>query len=304
MNSKAIMILSYVDICGATLCNILLLRFFIVRCIEQKSIFIFSWNSKSLFPLFFLLHGLGDFIFAVLKVTIKNSSVGNDVPITVVAFALPFFFFMGLILYYVVILNFLKQYTRMINPVRREKVERRFLFCEKIAAPCILGLPTFVVGLLPVIGLEYPEYRVEFAMVYLIGCGCFTFFGGSLWLLALGFLTRELASYIKDFTGSVDEIKIVYFRLKAAYYVGTLICAAIAVFYIIFGAWTFLRIRSDYVFLLIQITAHPTATVLVLTVSQITRQVQVSPSKVDNGNKYVMKTSGQEKFQVSTAVKV
>jgi hypothetical protein len=233
----------------------------------------------------------------------KNSSVGNDIPITVVAFALPNLFVMGLVLYYILILNFLKQYTRMMNHVRREKVEEMFLLCEKIA--CFTGLTVFVFVLLQVIGLKFPEYRVEFAMIYLIGCGSWIFLFATLWLLALGFLIQELANHIKDSIGSMDDIKIVHFRLKAAYHVGTLTFVVVAVFYIIFGAWTFLRIRSDYVLLLIQITAHPTATVLVLTVSHITRQVRICPSKIDNNIKYVMNSTGQEMTpEVSTALAV
>lgn len=272
LNSESIRILSYVGISGASICNILLLRFLIVRCIEKKSIFIFSWTSRSLFPLLFLIHGFGDVIFAILKVTMKNSSVGNDAPITVVAFALPVFFFFGNVLYYVVILNFLKKYAQMMTPERREKTEKIFLICEKIAY--FTGLPVCVFSSLPLIGLSYPEHRVHFAMIYLIGLGICCAVIVIIWLHALGFLIQELTQKIKDPIGSVEDLKIVCFRLKAAYYVGALTIATVGVIYIIFGAWTFLRIRSDYVFLLIQITAHPTATVLVLTVSKITYQVK------------------------------
>jgi hypothetical protein len=292
MNSKAVTILSYVDICGATLCNILLLRFLIVRCIEHKSIFIFKWNSKSLFPLFFLIHGIGDFIFSILKVTTTNSSVGNDIPITIVAFSLAPIFFMGMVLYYMVILNFLKGYTRMMSSVSRDKVAKMFSLYEKLAW---LTVPiAFSVGLLPAIGLKYSEYGMEFSMVYLIGGGITTLLFGILWLFIFGFLLKKLASHLKDSVGSMDDIKVVYLRLRAAYYVGSLLLAIIAAFYIIFGVWTFLRIRSDYVLLLIQITVHPTATVLVLTVSHISHSDQVSPEKIDkyNHNEVIANSSG------------
>jgi hypothetical protein len=261
--------------CGSTLCNILLLRFLIVRCIEKKSLFIFRWNSKSLFPLFFLLHGIGDFIFSILKVTTKNSSLGNDLPVTVVVYTLACFFFTGFVLYYMVLLNFLQGYTRMMNPISRKKVENFFSLSKKLA--WLVLLPVFILGIGVVVGLKYSEYRVIFAMIYLVGGGVCILTFGSLWFLTFGFLIKEMANHIKDSIGSMDDIKVVYLRLKAAYYVGSTLFALIAVLYITFGSWSYLRIRSDYAILIIQITVHPTATILVLTVSHINRPAQPSP---------------------------
>jgi hypothetical protein len=289
--------------CGSTLCNILLLRFLIVRCIEKKSLFIFRRNSRNMFPLFFLLHGIGDFVFSVLKVTMKNSSVGNDLPITVLACSVLCFSFTGIVLYYMVLLNFLKGYTRMINPVSREKVEKRFSLFKKVA--WLLIPIMYVVGLLMVTGLKYSEYRIDFAMIYLIGGGICTLLFGILWLLTFGFLIKELANHIKLSVGSTNDIKVVYFRLKAAYYIGSVLMVTIAVFYIMFGLWSFLRIRSEYMILLIQIVAAPTFTSLVLTVSRINHKDQISPdhkeqispdSKIDKLDKIecIADTTGHE----------
>jgi hypothetical protein len=174
-----------------------------------------------------------------------------------------------------VIIKFLDGYARMMSPSSREKVAKRSTIYKQIVW---LFIPiVFVFALLPCVSLKYPAYATDFAMVYLVGIGLLVFFFCGVFNVTLGFLMNELNSHMKNSSGNNDDIKVIYSRLRAAYYVGTLLTAIVATSYFIFGVWEFLRIKSDYLFLLIQITVHPTATVLILTVSHITHHNQVSP---------------------------
>jgi hypothetical protein len=254
----------------------LILRFLIIRCIEKKSVFIFQKNSRSLFPLVFLLHGLGDVIFAILKVGTENSSVGIDLPITIVAFFNPFFFLVGLVMYFMVIIKFLDGYARMMSPSSRAKVEKRSSIFKRFVT-LIIPL-NFVFAILPVIGVKYTKYAEAFAITYLAGLGLIVFFFCAIFNITIGFLMTELDSHMKNSShSSMNDIKPIYSRLRAAYYVGTSLTATVGTSYVIFGVWQYLRIKSDYLFLLVQITIHPVATVLILTVSHISHPNQVSP---------------------------
>lgn len=275
---NAITALSYVDICGSTICNLLLLRYFIVRCCAKKKLFFLSTDPKSLFPLFFLLHGIGDFIFAVLKVTSSERPlVGRDVSVTLVAVFLPVFCFCGLVLYYGVIINFLKGYSRIMKRERREKVDQKFAVLSR---RCYLLIPmSFVPCILPLVGLGYPANAAIFGMAYLIGNGFLALCYGFLFNSALGFLLAELNTHLKERSGDSDDIKLVYDRLQLAYLIGSGAFVFIGFAYLIFGSWYILLRKSSYLFLIIQITTHPLFTILILTVSRISH-TKILPQKI------------------------
>ena len=280
INEAAISALSYVDICGATICNLLIIRFFIIRSTAKGTKGNFcSTDSKSLFPVFFLLHGIGDFLFAVFKITGQTRPiVGRDASVTIIAAFLPILCYCGLVLYYNVIMKFLKGYSCMMSPESREKVDMRFaslLSKSELITPLSI-IPCF----LPLFGLGYPQYVREFGMAYFIGNGIFVICYGGFFYLTLGFLLEELTSYIKTSTTVADDILIVYKRLRLAHRVGTGAFALVGISYTFFGSREYLLRKSSYMLLIIQISTHPTFTVLILTVSQVChRKVAPVPIK-------------------------
>lgn len=271
------------DICGSTICNLLLLRYFIVRSLRKKRLFFLSTDPRSLFPLLFLLHGIGDFVFAVLKIAYNvQPIVGRDVSVTLLATCLPIFCFIGLVLYYDVILSFLRGYSRMMRAQSRQKVNKLFAKLKAFATwiPLIGLLPC----IMPLIGLKYPEYTNIFGMLYLLGNGFLALLYGLLFNLALGFLLLELDVHLKHLEstgGDSNDIRFVSNRLHLAYRTGTIGFIIIGFSYIIFGSWQVLLQMSSYLFLCVQIVVHPTFTVLILTVSRISQgQSRLGPSKV------------------------
>ena len=272
--------LIYVNIIGSSICNLLLLRYFVVRIIAKKKLFFLSTDPKSVFPLFFLLHGIGDFIFSVLKIASPvRPVVGRDVSITLMAVFLPVLCFCGLVLYYSVIINFLKGYSRIMRKESRDKVDQKFAILLKRSywLPPLSMLPC----LLPLIGLGLPEYTTQFGMTYLIANGVLALLYGALFNFALGFLLQELDINLKERESDIgsDDLRLVYSRLKAAYFAGSGSFVMIGFSYLIFGSFQVLLRKSSYLILIIQITTHPVFTVLILTVSHISH-APVFPLKV------------------------
>lgn len=177
VDQRALGVLSIVVICFATVCNLLNFRVFIYRSMS-KTVSFCSTDPKSVFPIFFLLHGIGDFLFAVLKLHSQNRLiVGRDAPVTVVAAFLPIFCYCGLVLYYRVVMKFLKGYSCMMTPESRGKVERRFASLQ--SKVLLIPLLAIVPCSLPLVSMGRPQYLTVFGMAYLIGNGLLTIcYGG------------------------------------------------------------------------------------------------------------------------------
>ena len=208
MNQRALNVLSIVVICFATVCNLLTFRVFISRSMS-KTVSFCSTDPKTVFPIFFLLHGIGDFLFAVLKLRSKNRLiVGRDAPVTVVAAILPIFCYCGLVLYYRVVMKFLKGYSCMMLPESRGKIDRRFasLQLKSFLVPLLAIVPCS----LPLVSMGCPQYVTVFGMAYLIGNGLLAISYGGFFYLAVGFLLEELTSHIKTSTTVAFDILTVY----------------------------------------------------------------------------------------------
>ena len=270
------------DICGATICNLLIIRYFIIRSTSKASKAICSTDSKSLFPIFFLLHGIGDFLFAILKVSDQHHPVvGRDLSVTLVAAFLPIFCYCGLVLYYHVIMKFLKGYSCMMSPESRDKVDRKF---ESLLSKTFLIPPLSIIPcVMPLFSIPFPQYVTEFGKVYLLGNGFLVICLGAFFYLALGFLLKELSSYLNTSSMVADDILIVYKRLRLAHRVGTSAFAIVGISYTLFGLREYFTRKSSYLMLIIQISTHPTFTVLILTVSQVTHK-KVAPVTVKGGH--------------------
>lgn len=176
-------------------------------------------------------------------------------------------------------MKFLKGYSRMMAPESREKVEKRFaiLLSKSLIVPPASIIPC----VMPLVSIAYPQYVEIFGMIYLIGNGILALVYGSFFYLALGFLLQELSIHIERTVNKSEDIQTVYRRLLLAYRVGTAAFTVIGFSYCVFGSSEVLLRRSSYLFLIIQITTHPTFTVLILTVSRITHgSTKNAPYKV------------------------
>ena len=269
INIQALRALSFVDLTVASICNFLIVKHILIRLLDRNVPFSAVYSqAKSMLPFFFLLHGIGDTTFCILKLHSQNIPlVGKDVMITIIAFICPMSMFCGLVLYYMVIINFLKSYSCMMSVESKEKVEQRFLklLVSSYAIPIFL----FVFAISPCIGISYPIYAKICARIYLIGMGFISGFYGALYGLAFCFLVREIEVHVFSSTDIGEDILLVLRRLKIAYYAGTSLFAMVMVSHLLCGCYDELTTKSSYVLLIIQILSQLVVTTLILTISRI-----------------------------------
>ena len=199
---------------------------------------------------------------------------------TIVAAFLPILCYCGLALYYNVIMKFLKGYSCMMSPESRQKVDLRFasLLSKTYLIPPLSIIPC----VLPLFSIRFPEHVTELGKAYLVGNGFLVICLGAFFYFALGFLLQELSSYLKTSATAADDIIIVYNRLRLAHRVGTSAFAIIGISYTFFGSREYLLRKSSYLLLIIQISTHPTFTVLILTVSQVCHR-KIAPVQIKGG---------------------
>jgi hypothetical protein len=281
MNIAALTVLNYIDICVATICNVIIIIYIFHECRRKKKLYFLSLHAKELFPLFFLLHGIGIIIFNIMKLTSElKDTIGHSTGITIVASLLPVFLFTGLVLYYSLIFSFLKGYSRIMSPASSQKVKSRFACLSYFS----YFIPPFSVAvcLIQSIGLLYPNHEESFGQFYNI-CTSLSFFAFSISSInAIGFIIRELDDYIKGSKTCVKDIEAVRVKLKNAYLTLWIVLFPNFILFMSFGSNMYLLRRSSYMILVIQIMMSPTLLVLIMTVvstSQGSQRVYVSSEK-------------------------
>ena len=267
--NQAVVTDTYIYIlCSNAACMLLTIRYLLVRCIEKRSIFIVTLDPKSIFPFFFLASQIVGTALCSLKIIDKDQQIiGRDVVITFLGACLPLFAQWGLVIYFFVVIRCLKSYTTMMTAERSERVAKRFALFSRI---CLMIPPTsFAYSMIPLVGLPYPFYERTFAVIYLIGNGINAWLYGALTSLSLRFLLKELRCQVESFPKTSRDIKQVLQRLTYAYYVIVSMSFIIGASYVIFGSFSYLLVKSTYLFIFQQLTCPPSSTILILTVSRI-----------------------------------
>jgi hypothetical protein len=135
---------------------------------KQKTLWIFTSEAKSIFPLIALINKIGFFLFALIKLIYNDKQlVGKEIGISIVyALGCPLIF-TSLIVYFFIVIKFLKSTTESMSSEIKEKVTKRF---DLLATLVYFILPlTTVSTFLPLFGIGFHEYRNIFAKVMLIG---------------------------------------------------------------------------------------------------------------------------------------
>mmetsp|Transcript_15354 Transcript_15354/g.14724 ORF Transcript_15354/g.14724 Transcript_15354/m.14724 type:complete len:396 (+) Transcript_15354:229-1416(+) len=268
INKDAITGLNITAIIVNVICCILIVIYVVKECRRKKKLYFLSFHAKALFPIFFLLHGVGDIIFNAMKIASNGErTIGYDVAITIVSSLLPPVFFTGLILYFRLIIGFLNGYARMMSSDSCAKVRTRFAslsFCSWLIPPSSLAI-----CLVQCIGLLYPSKEDKIGQMYNIGLGFLCLSFGVIFGHSLGFLIGELGVHLKSGSMSTADIKTVSKRLKIALVIGGGLFFSMFLLCVIFGSSLLLLHRSTYLVVLFQIMMSPTATILIMTVSKI-----------------------------------
>ena len=265
INKASVKGLSVIDICQSSIFVVAVTRYLVVRLLAKKAMKV--TDPKILAPIAFLIFGVCDLVIALLKVVYKEPQIiGRDVMFSAISTLFSFSVFLGLTAYYLVILQFLKGYARLMTSASREKVNFRFSVlraCSWVIVP--LCVPTSLSSLLSPF---YPKYMQVFAMVQIIGSGVLVFIYGVMFITALGLLMIELNSHI-EVSKNDHDIQLVYRRIKAAYYIGGTLIIGGSSSMIIFGAWPFLLRKSTYMLLFVRIIGVPLFSVLLVTLCKI-----------------------------------
>jgi hypothetical protein len=185
----------------------------------------------------------------------------------------------ALVIYFLIVTNFLRQYSITLKPKIGSNVLRRFNYLDKLA----LSLPvlTLIPSLVPILGITMPKYRNLYAKISLIGMGAIVFMLGILFVNALGFLLQELSSHINTFDQSDKDIMIVYKRLRIAYYGFFLNSLGIGSTYWLFGIWDFLFTKTTYLFFYGICCSTLASIILIVTLSSIYRPSTVKPNLIE-----------------------
>lgn len=236
--------------------------------------FYISWQPRMLFPWVFLVELSAQAIFSTIKLIYgEEHLVGRDMNITCLLASSVFLSFYGLILYFFVVLKFLKKYSTMIVKERRDKLESLYAFLRVVTS----SMPplAFLFSYISIFGIIFRSYQRVFAIVSLIGIGLLSLLYGWITTTALKNLRKELSSHISNFPQSSDDIKLVLKRLTIAYRILLVMPTLMGLSYFVFCFDYMLR-KSSYLIIWLHMSWPGVATIIVTTVSQIANNRPVS----------------------------
>jgi hypothetical protein len=222
----------------SVLCISVLVRHYVIRCLAKKNIWIFTNDSRSLFPVMFIIAQIWSISFSIQMIMYnKKRIIKFDLGSTICSSAALLFTQFGLISYFFVILNFLKSYTysSIATTFEMDQTNKRFNRLILIAQS---SSPIFIIlAILPLFHLEYPQYGIFFMRVVLIVTGvCGLIYGGMV-TNVLGYVLKILSDHMNDFDQHNIEMKIIYVRLKRAYHIIRVVSVVTGAALILFGSF-------------------------------------------------------------------
>ena len=272
INRISLKVLYSCAIVSTFFCIALISRYLFIRSIEKKVICYISYEPKIMFPWVFLLQLWLQVVFSVIKLVYREKqTVGKNLLITVVAGTLSVLVFLGLVIYFLVVLKFLRGYTTVLTAERNQIITDRLKMLSILSM--LIPVACFLSTALLVIGLLYMEYQKIFIRCCLITYGVITLLYGFVTSSALRFVCIELTSHVKSFPQSSDEVRLVLKRLTLAYYMLVVMSSAMGNSYFFFCTTDFLLRKATYLLIWLHISWPPAATILILTVSRITSRV-------------------------------
>jgi hypothetical protein len=231
------------------------------HCAREKVSYstVLKHKSKHLYPLTFLIGIIFDLAICIGNLMCKERLSGTT-PSTMFGPFFVFFSQFGLILYFFVILKFLRScggYGSENNTVdMMTQLLASMAYCIPPASFCCCFIVSF--------GIHYPRFQNEFIKVYIVGGGLLALLFGSLITYAFRFVLIYLDDHISNFDQVSYEIQSIYKRLKHAYYICGSISAIVGIACVSFGASSYLWNRSNYLFIFMRKVLPICATVLVI----------------------------------------
>ena len=257
----------------SSFCSIALIsRFLVVRSVQKTTLCYISSDPKMIFPWIFLFQLWSQVAFAITKLMHRTDElVGKTLLASLFVEISVSLAFLGLVVYFLVILKFLKSFADMLVEDRRIRLIEYFATLKILC--CLIPIMTSISSYMVVIGIKYPEHQKTLALASLSAAGFLTLLYGYLITSALKYLRRELVNHISVFVQTSDGVRLVLKRLTLAYYILLVMSFLMGVSYFIFCTDYLLR-KSTYLILWLHISWPPVSTALILTVSQISNRVE------------------------------
>jgi len=274
-------ILWYFCIILTLVCTAPTLRLLLVRCINKRSFRIFTYDAKSLYPLMSLLSKFMFLLGAILKIIYGNQQlIGREIAISL-SYTLGLLLTINsLVIYFFIVIKFLQRLTQSMSPEIGFIMVKRF----NLLTTSVLFVPplSIIFCLIPLFGIPQPKYRNIFAKTSFIGTGIMATMYAISVLNALGFLLQALSNHMNSIALFDEDIRTVYKRILLAYGVIAKVSFTVAFAYFIFGFWDFLLRKTIYIIVYNICGCAIGSTILILTISKITRPAPVVPTTGDD----------------------
>jgi hypothetical protein len=295
VHTHSTLILFYIVICVSSMCNLIILRYLIVRMIKQKTFWIFTTSSKSLFPIYLSLAIASDTLLAIFHIVYAEQKlIGQNIWTTLAAMFAVFPGHMGLIHYLFVILSNIRRRNDFVNAEDNLKLEENFNSIAFWAN--FLGPVSFIVSGMPFLGLPFPNHRDPFLMIFVIGTATVGLGWGFLAVKAFSYLLKPLSKHINEFEQVTDDLKTVYMRLNRACRGIKILTSGTFILSLIFGTSEYFLIRSTYVFIAVMLTLPMGCLLLIVTVSTVV------PNNSPNNSLVITIKSTSGKFKLINSI--
>lgn len=259
----------YIDAVVSFFCFVAIVRFFILRTINDRSQWIFKCDCKSLFPLCFCISVISGTLVDIFHIIYAGQElIGSNIWITLAVGFAVFLGFLGLTLYFFVVLTSIRGQSDYTSPEEALKLKAKYDFLSKLA-PFVPPI-SFVAAFVPLLGIRYPKYRNEFIRAFILGIGLVAFSYGIIVTLALSYLLKSLSDHINKFDQTSIQIIVVHRRLRRACLVIASFAYPVGPIAILWIAWDWILIRSTYIIAGLLLSIPVACLTLILTVSAIT----------------------------------
>ena len=259
---------------------LLILQHLARRLHALKDIRLFLSDPKTPCSFIFMFIGISDLVVSLSAVLYKERKlIGKDTTVSIAAAMFAFFCFVGLSVYFQIMVNFMRNSARLMTAANRHKVLSRLTVLRNLSWAVVpLSIP---ICMSSIFCLIFPENMRPFAMTAIIGIGLLIFFYTVLYLTALGFIVAELSAYLEKSQseirgGGTNTLFLVCRRLKLAYNLGGSSLLGGAGLMILCGSWDFLFRKFAYVSILLRLNSIFFFIILFVTISGVTNGIIAS----------------------------
>ena len=291
INEDGIKGLSILEAIFSSIYLLIISRHLVKRLLAASTLKVFLNDHKTLCAFIFLFIGISDIIVALSYHIYRQQQNYQDSALVAVSSALfTFLCFVGLSIYFQILLNFLRESKQLMNAKNLNNVISRLTVMQRLSWLVVpLSIP---ISLSPVFALVYRNYVKAFAMTLIIGIGLLLFLYVILYLVALGFMIDELSSHIEIYgdlaiTGESHNLRSVLRKLNSAYYIGGAFILSGSAAMVLFGSFDFLLQQFAYLGIIVRFNGIVVFTLLHLTIAGVPVSAGLMTKKVSFVTKYL-----------------